>query len=102
VAVNSAGAEEGRAESGWTSDPAAAEFQSLVPNRAPLEELARRTGGRVLQLDDLDAWARNLPSEKAPVMETTSQPLWHTPWIFLLAIACLCGEWAWRRTHGMP
>ena len=102
VAVNTSGAEEGRSEVGWTSDPAAAEFASLVPNRATLEELARRTGGRVLKLDELDAWARSLPSEKAPVMETWSQPLWHTPWIFLLAIACLCGEWAWRRTHGMP
>jgi len=102
VVVNAAGAEEGRAEAGWASDPAAAEFQSLVPNRASLEELARQTGGRVLQIDELDAWARELPSEKAPVMETWSQPLWHTPWIFLLAVACLCGEWAWRRTHGLP
>jgi uncharacterized membrane protein len=101
-AVNASGAEEGRAEAGWASDPAAAEFQSLLPNRAPLEELARRTGGRVLELNELEEWARQLPSEKAPVMETTSQPLWHTPWIFLLAIACLCGEWAWRRTHGLP
>ena len=102
VVLNSTGAEEGRAEAGWTSDPAAAEFSSLVPNRTPLEELARRTGGRVLKPDELDAWARELPSEKAPVMETWSQPLWHTPWIFLIAIGCLCGEWAWRRTHGMP
>lgn len=102
VAVNAAGAEAGRAETGWTSDPGAAEFQSLVPNRASMEALARRTGGRVLELNELDEWARKLPAEKAPVMETWSQPLWHTPWIFILAIACLCGEWAWRRTHGMP
>jgi hypothetical protein len=102
VAVNASGAEEGRSVTGWVSDPAAAEFASLVPNRAALEELARRTGGRVLDAEELDAWAKQLPSEKAPVMETWSQPLWHTPWIFLLAVACLCGEWAWRRTHGMP
>jgi uncharacterized membrane protein len=102
VALNAAGAEAGRAEAGWVSDPAAAEFASLVPVRAPLEELARRTGGRVLTEKELDAWANSLPAEKAPVMETWTQPLWHTPWIFLLAVACLCGEWAWRRTHGMP
>jgi hypothetical protein len=102
IALNAAAAEEGRAEAGWTSDPAAAEFQSLVPNRAALEELARKSGGRVLQAGELDRWARDLPSEKAPVMETWSEPLWHTPWIFLLAVACLCGEWAWRRTHGLP
>ncbi len=102
AAVNASGVEEGRAEAGWTSDPAAAEFSSLVPNRAALEELARRTGGRVLEMSELDAWTKELPAEKAPVMETWSQPLWHTPWTFLLAVACLCGEWAWRRTHGMP
>ncbi len=102
VALNAAGAEEGRAEAGWVSDPAAAEFSSLVPSRSALEELARRTGGRVLEKDELDAWAKELPAEKAPVMETRSQPLWDTPWIFLLAVALLCGEWAWRRTHGMP
>lgn len=102
VALNAVGAEEGRAEAGWVSDPAAVEFASLVPNRAPLEELARRTGGRVLEMSELGAWAKDLPVEKAPVMETWTQPLWHTPWIFLLAVACLCGEWAWRRTHGMP
>ena len=102
VAVNAAGGTEGTALTGWVSDPAAAEFNSLVPNRAALEDLARRTGGRVLKADELEAWARDLPVEKAPVMETWSQPLWHTPWIFLLAVGCLCGEWAWRRTHGMP
>ena len=102
TAVNASGVAEGTALTGWVSDPSAAEFSSLVPNRTALEDLARRTGGKVLKLDELDSWARDLPSEKAPVMETWTQPLWHTPWIFLLSIACLCGEWAWRRTHGLP
>ncbi|HWB02901.1 MAG TPA: hypothetical protein VG796_07755 [Verrucomicrobiales bacterium] len=102
TAVNAEGGTEGSAVTGWVSDPAAAEYSSLVPNRSSMEDLARRTGGRVLNLDELGSWARALPSEKAPVMETWTQPLWHTPWIFLLSLACLCGEWAWRRTHGMP
>jgi hypothetical protein len=102
TAVNASGSTEGTALTGWVSDPAAAEFSSMVPNRAAMEDLARRTGGKVLKLDELDSWASALPSEKAPVMETWTQPLWHTPWIFLLSIACLCGEWAWRRTHGLP
>ena len=42
VVTGSDGAEAGRAETGWTSDPGAAEFQSLVPNRAAMEELVRR------------------------------------------------------------
>lgn len=101
VATNDVGAEEGRAEAGWSTDLAADEFRSLVPDRALLTELARRTGGRVLEPAELDAWTRSLPNEKAPVMETWSQPLWHTPWVFLAALACLVAEWGWRRTHGM-
>lgn len=102
VALNGAGAEEGRAETGWSTDLAADEFRSLVPNASLLESLAYKTGGRVIPAEELEAWARSLPSSKAPVMETWSQPLWHTPWAFLLAVACLVGEWGWRRTHGWP
>jgi len=40
--------EVGRAESGWTSDPAADEFRSLKPNRALLENIAKRTGGEII------------------------------------------------------
>ena len=42
------GAEVGRRQSGWTSDPAAAEFRALRPNRELLEKLAEQTGGRVI------------------------------------------------------
>ncbi len=102
LALNPSGAEEGRAEVGWNSDPAAEEFRSLTPNTTLLEDLARRTGGRVLRPDDLDAFVRELPSTKAPVTEMSSEPLWHTPWVFLLAVACFIAEWGWRRTQGLP
>jgi hypothetical protein len=28
------------------------------------------------------------------------RPLWHTPWLFLLALACFLGEWGLRRQKG--
>ncbi len=92
----------GRAEAGWVHDPAADEFRSIAPNRALLEELARRTGGAVLapaQLSDLPA---RLTRSPAPVMETWSRPLWHNPWFFAAVLSCFLAEWSWRRWKGLP
>ncbi len=101
VAGNPAGAETGRAVAGWAVDLAADEFRSLVPNIALLESLARRTGGEVIRAGDLADFVRNLPGKRAPVMETRAQPLWHTPWMFALALACLAAEWGLRRWKGL-
>ena len=98
---NDSGAVAGAAAAGWTSDLAAAEFRDLKPNRALMEQLARQTGGEVLAADDLAAFARRLPTERVPVTETWTRPLWHTPWMMLFALACLVGEWGLRRWKGL-
>lgn len=95
----------GQAEAGWVNDPAAEEFASLQPNRALLAEIARQTGGRVLQLDDTAALAElgeALSRSPAPITETTSRPVWHNSLIFLLVLGCFLSEWAWRRLKGLP
>lgn len=97
-----AGADLGRAEAGWSSDLAAEEFRSLVPNTALLEDIARKTGGQVIAASDLNAFAQRLPQLQAPVMETWSYPAWHTPVMFAFALACLLAEWGLRRWKGMP
>jgi uncharacterized membrane protein len=99
---NGAGADLGRAEAGWSTDLAAEEFRSLVPNVALMEEIARKTGGQVVPLEDLEAFAAKLPKMRAPVMETWSYPAWHTPVMFAFALACLLAEWGLRRWKGMP
>ena len=99
--VNEAGAAAGNAATGWTSDLAAAEFRDLTPNVALMEQLARQTGGAVLSPDDLAAFARDLPTKRAPVTETWTRPLWHTPWMFAFALACFIGEWGLRRWKGL-
>jgi hypothetical protein len=96
------GAEVGRAEAGWTSDPAAEEFRSLKPNRAFLANLAKQTGGEILSPSGLEQFAKTLPNRKAPVMESASIPLWHTPAMFLFALACFVAEWGVRRWKGLP
>jgi uncharacterized membrane protein len=95
------GAEVGRAVSGWTSDPAADEFRSLQPNSALLESIAFRTGGEIVRVEELDSFARRLPSRKVPVTETWTFPLWHSPWVFLFALGCFMAEWGLRRWKGL-
>jgi len=96
------GSDLGRAETGWSSDLAAEEFRLLQPNVALLEELARRTGGRAVLADELDDFVRRLPELRAPVMETWTQPAWHSPFFFAFALACLLAEWGLRRWKGLP
>lgn len=99
--ANESGVAAGANATGWTSDLAAAEFRDLRPNRPLMEKLAQQTGGRVLTPDDLAAFARDLPSQHAPVTETWTRPLWHTPLVFLLALACFVSEWGLRRWKGL-
>lgn len=99
--TDATGIEVGRAQAGWTADPAADEFRSLKPNRALLETLARQTGGEVVAPTRLDAFAANLPNRKAPITESWTEPLWHRSAVFLFALACFIAEWGLRRWKGM-
>ena len=92
----------GHAQAGWVNDPAGDEFRSLAPNRALLEELARRTGGEVIPWSGLDSLAKKLGRSPAPVSEELSEPLWQQSWVFLAVLACFLSEWGWRRWKGLP
>ncbi|MEM0896025.1 MAG: hypothetical protein AAGJ79_04000 [Verrucomicrobiota bacterium] len=101
VVTDAAGEEIGEAADGWASNGAADEFKRLEPNRALLESIAEQTGGEVLQPEDLDSFAKRLPDLGAPETRTKTRSLWHTPYIFLLVIACFATEWITRRRAGM-
>ena len=92
----------GRQQAGWATDFAAAEYRSLAPNRALLEQIAGKTGGRVVELDELDSFVKELPALRAPVTEIRHYPLWHQGPIFLLALVCFAAEWFIRRRKGLP
>ena len=101
VVTDPTGMEAGRAEAGWTSDPAADEFRSLKPNRALLEAIAKSTGGEVISASALESFAKALPNRKAPVTENWTSPLWHQAGVFLFALACFVAEWGLRRKRGL-
>jgi uncharacterized membrane protein len=101
-AVGMDGKPAGTADLGWASGDSGDEMRSLKPNRALLEAIAKQTGGSVIDADDLDSFVAGLPSKRAPVMETTIEPLWHRWWALVVALSLLAGEWALRRVRGLP
>ena len=96
------GSEVGKVQAGWTSDPAAEEFKDLKPNRALLDRLARATGGQLVPAGELESFVASLPTRHAEITEPYVRPVWHQPWVFALAIVCLCAEWGLRRWKGFP
>lgn len=100
--TNVEGVAAGTGDAGWSTDMAADEFRSLTPNVSLLEAIAHKTGGEIVSADRLGQFARSLPNRHAPVMESWSYPLWHTPAMFAFALACFLSEWGLRRWKGMP
>ncbi len=96
------GSEVGQREIGWSVELQTEEFRTLAVNRSLLEQLAKDTGGEVIEADDLDQFVGSLPNRKIPIVETWTYPLWHQSSVFLLAVGCLIGEWGLRRWRGMP
>ncbi|MBU6172187.1 MAG: hypothetical protein KGQ60_00190 [Planctomycetes bacterium] len=95
------GSEIGNAQVGWVHEPLAKEFLSVGEDKSFLEEVAEKTGGRVLSIDELESFASNVPATKNSIKERRVFPLWHKSWVIGLALASLCIEWGWRRRYGM-
>lgn len=96
------GSEVGQAQAGWTSDPAAEEFNDLRPNVDLLRRLANETGGQVVEAGKLERFVATLPDREVQITEPYVKPVWHQSWVFLLAIGCLTAEWGLRRWKGLP
>ncbi|MBI1311978.1 hypothetical protein GC176_11855 [bacterium] len=89
-------------ETGVMFDPEVDEFRHPGLNRELLEQLAERTGGEVVEAERLDDFVSELQNRPAPVMTTWTMPLWDQPYVFLVVLGCLLGEWGLRRTKGLP
>jgi len=101
TAKDSLGVLIGTDETGWASQPAAEEFRTLSPNRDLLEQLAEKSGGELVELENLNSFITSLKSRKLPVMRSIVHPLWHRPSVFLFAVLCFAGEWGIRRWRGV-
>lgn len=95
------GEEIGTDETARALNPEAREYAGLGPDRERLERLAAATGGEVVGLDEVGRLADLLEELDFPVSEVRQHPLWHAPWLFLLALAFFLGEWILRRRQGV-
>ena len=100
--TNAEGVLVGQAVAGWSTDLAADEFRSLTPNLPLLQAIAQRTGGKIVSANGLDQFVRDLPRHHAPMMESWSFPLWHTPAMLAFSLLALVSEWGLRRWKGLP
>jgi uncharacterized membrane protein len=95
------GSEIGTREAGWAAQPAADEFARLAPDRELLATIAAKTGGEIVDANELGRFVSGLAGRRAPITEPWIYPLWQHPLYFLTAIICLAGEWGLRRWHGL-
>ncbi len=95
------GSIRGTSQVGWVHEPSVTELQSLGVNASLLEEIARRSGGSVVEWTDLDRFSFQLAEQPAPITETKIEPLWHRSWVLITILGCLCGEWWLRRRNGL-
>jgi hypothetical protein len=89
-------------EAGVLFDPEVDEFRQPGVNREFLGQLAEQTGGELVEAEQLDEFVSELQNRPAPVMTTWTMPLWDQPYVFLVVLGCLLGEWGLRRTKGLP
>ena len=85
---------------GWVQDNVETEFQNPFPDIAAMESLAKRTGGEVTALEDLDKLPERIRKIPQLLTELRVRPLWHSSGAFALALICLTAEWLVRRKGG--
>ncbi|WP_145449260.1 hypothetical protein [Gimesia panareensis] len=88
--------------SGWVHAPESREFRSVQPDLALLEQLAKDSQGEIVPAARLQQFVNSLDQRDLPVMEESVTPLWHHPWVLVLVLGCLFGEWSLRRWKGLP
>ncbi|QDT97979.1 glutamine amidotransferase [Gimesia aquarii] len=89
-------------QGGWVHDPQSIEFRTIQPNLELLQQLATQSKGEVIPADKLSQFVSTLDQRHIPVTAEVVTPLWHHPWVLLLVLGCLFGEWSLRRWKGLP
>lgn len=77
------------------------EFRHTQPDRDLLQNLTRRTGGRLYDLDEASQLAGAIPSRARTIVVETREQIWSSWPIFLTLIILLTAEWITRRVAGL-
>lgn len=69
-------------------------------NRELLQKLARETGGRYWQPQELSGLAKQIAYSKAGITINDAKDLWNMPVVFLMVLALCSADWLLRRKWG--
>ncbi|HEV8409482.1 MAG TPA: hypothetical protein VGQ30_03170 [Gemmatimonadaceae bacterium] len=78
-----------------------AEYVDAEMRAALLQRLARETGGRFYTPETVGTLAADVAMSKRGVTVANEMDLWDMPVNFLLLVAVLCAEWAYRKSRGL-
>ncbi len=96
------GEDLGSVKSGWVCQPAVKEYQQLNVNQECWERIATASGGKIIELNQLNDFCKSIPVHSSMATEVRVTPWWHNWMLFVLAIGCLVIEWGLRRWKGLP
>jgi len=66
-----------------------------------LEELARITGGKVIEPADLGGVLRSLATQEEPAIESRRLQLWSNPWLASFVLLLMSAFWVFRKMVGL-
>jgi len=95
------GGELGRDVVAFERTDGVAENFHTEQNRELLENLAKETGGRYWQPDELSRLPREISYSPAGISVNDTKELWDLPIVFLVLGALIFGEWLLRRRWGI-
>ncbi len=97
------GAEIGEDAGSFVVGPVDAEFADVTADLPLLQQVAARTGGRAVPLDQLPALAAELAPLLQPTLVPTTidDPLWDAWPLLVLIVLLLTAEWVMRKRAGL-
>jgi uncharacterized membrane protein len=78
-----------------------AEYVDAEMRASLLKRIADETGGKFYRPDRVSTLVEDLAMSKNGVTVVNQLDLWDMPFLFLLLVALVCAEWAYRRARGL-
>jgi hypothetical protein len=78
------------------------EMTDLTVDRTRLAEMARLSGGAVVEPGQLATVLTALRQDDPRTQEQRSRPIWNHPSVLAVLLLLLTAEWYLRRRHSLP
>jgi uncharacterized membrane protein len=91
----------GRASEYFRVAESVEEFHGAELNADLLRSLSRESGGRYYTPDEAKKLVEDISYVDNGASQIEEKPVWDMPFLFLLLVATMCGEWAIRKKWGL-